>query len=151
MIAPMSPTWLAESDSAEIVLSASSAALEALRASSAEVEAWRLISPIDIANSSLAAAAAVTPAEASLRLAETSPVCIADCSAAEAIELAVAWSWVEAAATPPTISPIVRSNLSAGSFSAPAWLVRCCSRSLSISARRRASSASASSRSWRSR
>jgi hypothetical protein len=61
-----------------------------LRASSAEVDAWRLISPIDIANSSLAAAAAVTPADASLRLDETSPDCIADCSAAEAIELAVA-------------------------------------------------------------
>ena len=113
IISTMSPTWLAESVSAEIVVSASSAALEALRASSAEVEAWRLISPIDMANSSLAAAAAVTPAEASLRLDETSPVCIADCSAAEAIELAVACSWLEAAATPPTMSPTVRSNLSA--------------------------------------
>lgn len=39
-----------------------------------------------------AAAAAVTPPEASLRAVETSVACSAECSAAEAIELAVSWS-----------------------------------------------------------
>jgi hypothetical protein len=38
---------------------------------------------------------------------------MADCSAAEAIELAVACSWLDAAATPLTMSPTVRSNLAA--------------------------------------
>src|SRR3546814_3939879 len=59
------PTCSAELDRAEMVTSASLAELVALRASSADDAAWRLISPIDIANSSLAAAAAVAPALAS--------------------------------------------------------------------------------------
>src|SRR3546814_3363459 len=59
------PTCSAELDRAEMVTSASLAEFVALRASSAEDAAWRLISPIDMANSSLAAAAAVAPELAS--------------------------------------------------------------------------------------
>ena len=104
------PTCSADTARAEIVSSAPPAASVALRASSAECAAWRLISPIDMANSSEAAAAALTP----LLACSIDPVTrfdwLAACSAVAAMPEAVALSWLEAVATPLTTSLMPFSN-----------------------------------------
>ena len=74
----ITPIWSADWASVLIVASALPAASLASRASSAECAACRLISPIDMANSSLAAAAAATPVEASPIARETWSIWLAD-------------------------------------------------------------------------
>ena len=113
----ISPTCCAEVVSAPMVLSALRAESVASRASSAEDAACRLISPIDMANSSLAEAAAVAPRLASSIAPATSPARRLVSSAVAAISLAVPCNWLEAATTPVTTSPTVRSNWSATSRS----------------------------------
>ena len=113
MSSTICPTCSADTARAEIVSSAPPAASVAFRASAAECAAWRLISPIDMANSSEAAAAAVTPLLACSIEVLTSEVCVVACSAAAAIEPAVSLSWAEAEATPLTTSPTVVSKRSA--------------------------------------
>ena len=92
----------------------------------------------------LAAAAAVTPSEASFMAEETSLACCADCSAAAAMELAVSWSSADAAATPWTTPPTVCSNFSARSSSMLVCRARSSSRSRWISACRSSSTRAAS-------
>ena len=104
------PTCSAEEARAEMVSSAPLAVSVARRARSAECEAWRLISPIDMANSSDAAAAAVAPLLACSMSEVTSWDLLEACSADVAMPDAVALSWLAAAATPPTTSPMPFSN-----------------------------------------